>query len=82
MRILLAEDDKLIAQALSDHLKNSGYAVDWVNTGALAMAAVRAQTYDLMLLDLGLPAPRWFTSFTTNSRCRQPITHFDCYRTR
>lgn len=55
MRILLVEDDKMIAQTLSGSLKDVGYAVDWVNTGKMALSATVAQSYDLILLDLGLP---------------------------
>ena len=55
MRILLAEDDRIIADGLTRALKKSGYAVDHVITGADADAAVAAQQYDLLILDLGLP---------------------------
>ncbi|MFQ1014790.1 response regulator [Avibacterium volantium] len=55
MRILLVEDDKMIAQAMVDSLKESHYAVDWVNNGNTAEQALITQTYDLVLLDLGLP---------------------------
>lgn len=55
MRILLVEDDKMIAAAVSGSLKDHAYAVDWVNSGTAALAAAAAQRYDLVLLDLGLP---------------------------
>ncbi|MDU4875440.1 MAG: response regulator [Neisseria subflava] len=55
MRVLLVEDDAMIAQAVSANLKDTGYAVDWVSRGSEAAAAVAAQAYDLLLLDLGLP---------------------------
>lgn len=55
MRILLVEDDQMIADAVSNGLKNARYAVDWVNNGNTAEQAIAAQTYDLVLLDLGLP---------------------------
>ncbi|HEX8987102.1 MAG TPA: response regulator transcription factor [Rhodocyclaceae bacterium] len=55
MRILLAEDDRIIADGLTRALKKSGYAVDHVVTGADADAAIAAQQYDLLILDLGLP---------------------------
>ena len=55
MRLLLAEDDRIIAQGLVAALRKSGYAVDHVNNGADADAAVLAQPYDLLILDLGLP---------------------------
>ena len=55
MRVLLVEDDAMIAQAVSANLKDTGYAVDWVSRGSEVTAAVAAQAYDLLLLDLGLP---------------------------
>ncbi|GLO45299.1 response regulator [Pseudomonas putida] len=55
MRILLVEDDGMIAQAMQAALKAVGYAVDWVEDGLTAEAALRTQAYDQVLLDLGLP---------------------------
>ena len=55
MRILLVEDDPMIGEALEGALKDASYAIDWVRNGLLALAAVQAQHYDLVLLDLGLP---------------------------
>lgn len=55
MRILLVEDDAMIAQPLREALQRAGYAADWVRDGAAADAALATQAYDLVLLDLGLP---------------------------
>jgi two-component system, OmpR family, response regulator len=55
MRLLLVEDDSMIGEALLDALRAEHYAVDWVRDGAMADAALRSETYDLVLLDLGLP---------------------------
>ena len=55
MRISLVEDDRMIAQAVSDGLKSARYAVDWVNNGNMAEQTLSGQQYDLILLDLGLP---------------------------
>ena len=55
MRILLVEDDLMIGEPLLDILRAEGYAVDWVRDGDLADAALQTQSYDLLLLDLGLP---------------------------
>lgn len=55
MRVLLVEDDVMIAEAVAGGLRDTGYAVDWVKDGKLVASALAAQTYDLMLLDLGLP---------------------------
>ncbi|MFF5185426.1 response regulator transcription factor [Streptomyces sp. NPDC000345] len=53
MRILLVEDDEPVAQSLRRGLKRYGFEVDWVATGAAALA--HAGPYDVVLLDLGLP---------------------------
>jgi len=55
MRLLLVEDDAMIGEAVLDALRAEHYAVDWVRDGALADSALRTETYDLVLLDLGLP---------------------------
>jgi two-component system OmpR family response regulator len=55
MRILLAEDDALLGDAMARHLRQHGHAVDWVRDGAAADHALRAQAFDLVVLDLGLP---------------------------
>ena len=55
MRILLAEDDKLLADALQRALGQAAYAVDVVSTGIEADAALALDLYDLAILDIGLP---------------------------
>jgi DNA-binding response OmpR family regulator len=55
MRLLLVEDDAMIGEAVLDALRRAHYAVDWVRDGAMAGTALASQTYDLVLLDLGLP---------------------------
>jgi two-component system OmpR family response regulator len=55
MRILLAEDDSIIADALVRALRKAGYAVDHVANGVDADTAVTAEHFDLLILDLGLP---------------------------
>ena len=55
MRVLIVEDDAMIAQGLRTGLRQGGFAVDWVADGAAASAALKASTFDLILLDLGLP---------------------------
>ena len=55
MRILIAEDDGILADGLSRSLRQSGYAVDAVHDGAAADAALATQPFDLLILDLGLP---------------------------
>lgn len=55
MRILLAEDDPIIADALATSLRKSGFALDQVSNGQDADTALLGQSYDLLILDLGLP---------------------------
>ncbi|HEY1607699.1 MAG TPA: response regulator [Paraburkholderia sp.] len=55
MRILLVEDDRMIAEGVRKALRGEGFAVDWVEDGESALSAMSGETYDLMLLDLGLP---------------------------
>lgn len=57
MRILLAEDDQMIGAAVVQALKDAAYAVDWAKDGLTAIDAAAAERYDMVLLDLGLPAP-------------------------
>jgi two-component system response regulator QseB len=55
MRVLVVEDDRMIAKGLHTALKQDGYAVDGVSNGRSASAALRSSRFDLVLLDLGLP---------------------------
>jgi two-component system, OmpR family, response regulator len=55
MRILIAEDDSLLAEGLTRSLRDAGYAVDCVKTGAEADSATAAFEFDLLILDLNLP---------------------------
>jgi len=55
MRLLIVEDDAVLADGLSRSLRAGGYAVDVIDDGERAMAALAAQAYDLVILDLGLP---------------------------
>jgi DNA-binding response OmpR family regulator len=55
MRVLLVEDDQMIAEAVRTALEQDGYAVDCVHDGAAAAAAIESSRFDLVLLDLGLP---------------------------
>lgn len=55
MRILLAEDDRIIADGLCRSLRQAGYAVDCADNGMAADTALMTNAYDLVILDLGLP---------------------------
>jgi DNA-binding response OmpR family regulator len=53
--LLLVEDDAKIGQGVSQSLEHSGYIVEWVRTGAAALASVEQRPPAVVLLDLGLP---------------------------
>ncbi|HEY0844846.1 MAG TPA: response regulator transcription factor [Noviherbaspirillum sp.] len=55
MKVLLVEDDPMIGENIQIALEGEGIGVDWKTGGAAAEAALAAETYDAMLLDLGLP---------------------------
>jgi two-component system response regulator QseB len=55
MRILVVEDDRMIAKGLERALRQQGYTVDGVADGRSAAEALRTERFDLVLLDLGLP---------------------------
>lgn len=55
MRILLAEDDIMLGEALQEALIAQGFAVDWLKDGESALAAATTEDFDLLVLDLGLP---------------------------
>lgn len=56
MRLLLAEDDPLLADGLRAGLRQRGFEVDLVADGAVALKALHDQPYDAVVLDLGLPS--------------------------
>ncbi|HTS51920.1 MAG TPA: response regulator [Burkholderiales bacterium] len=55
MRLLLVEDDAMIGEAVRAGLRQEGFTVDWVREAEAGDAALKAEAYALLLLDLGLP---------------------------
>lgn len=55
MRLLLAEDDALLGDGIRAGLNQEGYTVDWVQDGLAADISLKTESYELMVLDLGLP---------------------------
>jgi DNA-binding response OmpR family regulator len=55
MRILLLEDDPSLGSSLQSWLQLDGYAVDWLQRGDQAAAALATHDYQCVLLDRGLP---------------------------
>jgi two-component system response regulator QseB len=55
MRLLLVEDDELLGDAVKTGLIQFGYFVEWLKDGEMARAAMQTNTFELIILDLGLP---------------------------
>lgn len=55
MRLLLVEDDELLGDAVKAGLTQFGYVVDWLKDGEAARAALKSESFELIILDLGLP---------------------------
>ena len=55
MKVLLVEDDNRLADALGETLRAAGLLVEPVATGAGADFLLKTETYDVVILDLGLP---------------------------
>ena len=55
MRILVVEDDKLLSEGLVSVLSRAGHAVDYTASGKYADTLLGQESYDLLVLDVGLP---------------------------
>jgi two-component system response regulator QseB len=55
MRILLVEDDLALGEGIRTALKPEGYTVDWLRDGVSALHALSSESFELVILDLGLP---------------------------
>jgi two-component system OmpR family response regulator len=60
MRLLIVEDDALLADGLARTLRRSGHAVDCVEDAERAWLALETESFDLVVLDLGLPGSDGF----------------------
>ncbi|MFW1736720.1 response regulator transcription factor [Acinetobacter sp. ULE_I001] len=54
-KILMIEDDFMIAESSKTLLKYQGFDVEWVNNGLDGLKLISEKQFDLVLLDLGLP---------------------------
>jgi DNA-binding response OmpR family regulator len=61
MRVLIVEDDRLLANGLTETLRRAGYVVDAVPSAEAADAALKVTEVDLLVLDIGLPGIDGFT---------------------
>ncbi len=55
MRLLLVEDDVMVASGIKLGLTGAGYAVDWVGSAEKALEAIAANAFDAAIIDIGLP---------------------------
>ena len=55
MRVLVVEDDPLVADVVATGLRNAGFVVDQVRSAESAETALVTEHFDLIVLDLGLP---------------------------
>ncbi|VVN83211.1 response regulator [Pseudomonas fluorescens] len=55
MRLLLIEDDVALGEGIHQALSREGYTVDWLKDGSSALHSLLSETFDLAVLDLGLP---------------------------
>lgn len=55
MRLLLVEDDPVLGDGLATGLSQAGFTVDWMKDGAQGEAALAAEDFACVVLDLGLP---------------------------
>ena len=68
MKILLAEDERRMAEALLELLRQEGYDVDWFANGIEALLAAQANVYDALILDVMLPGSDGFAITSTLRR--------------
>lgn len=74
MRILIAEDDEVLADGLYRSMRQSGYAVDCVKDGLSANLILRGeQPFDLVILDLGLPKMDGFSVLRSLRECNRQV---------
>jgi len=55
VRLLLIEDDVALGEGIHQALVREGYTVDWLQDGSSALHALLSETFDVVVLDLGLP---------------------------
>src|SRR5688572_3087302 len=73
MRILVIEDDPVLADALVHVLRSDGYAVDALGTGGQADLALTTETFDLVVLDIELPILDGFELLTRLRARKQTV---------
>ena len=73
MRILLVEDDKLLASSLRRDLEKEGFAVDHADNGVDGQFMGQHEPYDIIVLDLGLPQRPGLEVLSNWRRDKNPV---------
>ena len=73
-RILIADDDELVAELASEVLIDAGFACGWVTTAAAAWTCVQKKRPDILLLDQSMPGE---SGLTLLRRLRQSAQFYD-----
>lgn len=80
MRLLFAEDEKELSNAVSAILRHNNYSVDTVYNGIDAIDYLELGEYDGVILDIMMPGADGLTVLKKNSRCRQQCARAFAYR--
>lgn len=62
MRLLLAEDEKDMADVLLAIFKHQGFEADWAENGAIAVDLAQKKNYDCMIFDIMMPVKDGITA--------------------
>ena len=73
MNVLFVEDDQAIAMGLVYTLKKEGYEVVWCDCKQAALQQLHRQTFDVLLLDVGLPDGSGY-DICTYAKSRQDVS--------
>ncbi len=79
-KILIAEDDRRIAQLEQDYLESNGFATAWVADGAQVTPAMKRDHYDLVLLDIMFPGCSGYDICRTVRELKLPNREFELLR--
>ncbi len=77
MRVLIVEDDLLVGDAVRLALVAAGLAADLVASAEAARSALQAETFDLMVIDIGLPRENGLRLLAGASQSRQSAARAD-----
>ncbi|WP_414566281.1 MULTISPECIES: response regulator [unclassified Anabaena] len=79
MKILLVEDEEVLASVLLKSLTKQHYVVDMVQDGQMGWEYTQATEYGLMITDVGLPKHRWDYLLPFVSDCVLAAVPLLCY---